>query len=232
MKLAIMQPYFFPYIGYFQLINAVDKFVFYDDVNYIKGGWINRNNILLNGEKKYFTLNLKESSSFKKINQIFIDGRSEKLIKTINQSYSKAPYFDQGFPIIEEVILNINTSSLISEIAAMSVIKTSEYLDLKTIFEISSEKYCDTKDFERAERLIKICKLNKADTYINVLGGKELYKKETFKNNKIDLFFLQSKLTEYKQFGKEFIPYLSIIDLMMFNSPEVIHKMLNNYELI
>ena len=156
MKIAIMQPYFFPYIGYFQLINAVDKFVFYDDVNYIKGGWINRNNILLNGEKKYFTLNLKESSSFKKINQIFIGGRTDKLIKTINQSYSKAPYFDQVFPLIEGVIVNINTSSLISEIAALSVIKTSEYLDLKTIFEIGSEKYYNTKDFERAEGKCRI----------------------------------------------------------------------------
>lgn len=232
MKIAIMQPYFFPYIGYFQLINAVDKFVFYDDVNYIKGGWINRNNILLNGEKKYFALNLKESSSFKRINQIFIGGRTFKLIKTINQSYSKAPYFDQVFPIIEEVILNINTSSLISEIAAMSVIKTSEYLDLKTIFEISSEEYYDTKDFERAERLIKICKLNNTDTYINAVGGKELYKKETFIKNKINLFFLKSKIIEYEQFGNEFIPYLSIIDVMMFNSPEEIQEMLNQYELL
>ena len=227
-----MQPYFFPYIGYFQLINAVDKFVFYDDVNYIKGGWINRNNILLNGKKKYFTLNLKESSSFKRINQIFIVSRTEKLIKTINQSYSKAPYFKQVFPIIEEIILNINNSSFISEIAAISVIKTSEYLGLKPIFEISSDKYYETKSLEKSERLIKICKLNNTDTYINAVGGKELYKKESFINDKIDLFFLQSKITEYEQFGNDFIPYLSIIDVMMFNSPEVIHKMLNNYELI
>ena len=232
MKIAIMQPYFFPYIGYFQLINAVDKFVFYDDVNFIKGGWINRNKILINGEKKYFTINLKKSSSFKKVNQIYIGGRTKKLIKTINQSYSKAPYFNQVFPIIEEIILNINSSSLISEIAAISVIKTSEYLGLKTIFEISSEKYYETKSLEKSERLIKICKLNNTDTYINALGGKELYKKETFIKDKIDLFFLQSKITEYEQFENDFIPCLSIIDVIMFNSPEEIQEMLNQYELV
>ena len=227
MRLAIMQPYFFPYIGYFQLINAVNKFVFYDDVNYIKGGWINRNNILVNGEKIYITLNLKESSSFKKINQIYIIGKTEKLKKTIKQSYSKAPYFDQVFPVIEEIILYINNSSLISEIAIISVIKTSEYLGLKTVFEISSDKYYETKSLEKSERLIKICKLNNTDTYINSIGGKELYKKETFIKDKIDLFFLQSKITEYEQFGNDFIPYLSIIDVMMFNSPVEIQEMLN-----
>ena len=232
MKLAIMQPYFFPYIGYFQLINSVDKFVFYNDVNYIKSGWINRNNILVNGEKKYFTLKLRGASSFKKINQIGISDRNNKLLKTLFQSYSKAPYFDKVYPIIEDVFSSITHNSLISEIAAISVIKTSEYLDLKTIFEFSSQKYYDTKDFEKAERLINICKLNNINTYINAVGGKELYSKQEFTKNEIDLCFLKSKIIEYKQFGNKFIPYLSIIDVMMFNSPEVILKMLNNYELI
>jgi len=232
MKLAIMQPYLFPYLGYFQLISAVDKFIFYDDVNYIKSGWINRNNILINGEKKYITLNLKKSSSFKKINQICIGDRSIKLLKTINQSYSKAPYFDMAFPIISDVFSSITTNSLISEVAALSVIKISKYLDLNNVFEFSSQKYDDTKNFERSQRLIEICKRNNADTYINVVGGKELYSKEIFEQSKIHLNFLESSITKYKQFGDGFIPFLSIIDVMMFNPPGAILKMLYNYKLI
>jgi hypothetical protein len=232
MKLAIMQPYLFPYLGYFQLINAVDKFVFYDDVNYIKGGWINRNNILHNGEKKYFTLTLKESSSFKKINQIIIGGRTDKLLKTINQAYSKAPYFHKVYSIIEDVFSCMTHNSLISEIAAVSVIKTSEYLCLKAKFEFSSENYNDTIEFERTDRLLEICKRNNTSTYINAVGGKKLYCKEEFKASKIDLHFLETKIMEYEQFENKFIPSLSIIDVLMFNSPEVIHKMLDNYELI
>ena len=232
MKLAIMQPYLFPYIGYFQLINAVDKFVFYDDVNYIKGGWINRNNILQNGEKKYITLTLKEASSFKKINQIFVGGRADKILKTIKQSYSKAPYFDKVFSVIEDVFSFVNYNTLISEIASKSVIKTSKYLNLKANFDMSSEKYEESQKDGRAERLIKICKLNNAETYINVVGGKELYNKQEFAENDIKLFFLESKQIEYEQFGNIFVPHLSIIDVMMFNSPELIYKMLDNYKLI
>ena len=125
MRLAVMQPYFFPYIGYFQLINAVDKFVFYDDVNYIKGGWINRNNILVNKQKKLISLNLVASSSNKNINEIRIGNRKNKVLNTIRQSYTKAPYFNKVFPIIEEIFNNIDTSTLISEVAGSSIMKAS-----------------------------------------------------------------------------------------------------------
>ena len=72
MKLAIMQPYLFPYLGYFQLIAAVDKFVFYDDVNFIKNGWINRNRLLISGKVNYITIPLSGASSFLKINQVLV----------------------------------------------------------------------------------------------------------------------------------------------------------------
>jgi hypothetical protein len=228
---AVMQPYFFPYIGYFQLINAADKFIFYDDVNYIKGGWINRNNVLVKGEKKYITLSLVDSSSFKKINEIYIGDSYDKVLKTIKQSYAKAPYFNEALPVIEDVFSGITSKSLISEIAAKSVVKVSEYLDMKTVFELSSAKYFELKDLERERRLIEICKYNNARTYINAIGGKDLYSKNTFKDNNIELLFLESKISEYKQFDNSFEPALSIIDVIMFNSVNKIKSFLEDYKL-
>ncbi len=233
MKIAIMQPYFFPYIGYFQLIHAVDKFVFYDDVNYIKGGWINRNNILVNNEKKFFTLSLVGASSFRLINEIKVDNRFiNKLLKTIKQAYTKAPYFDSVYPVIEKVFLSINEDSLISEVSALSVVNVSKYLGIKTVFEFSSMTYSGSRGMDKAGRLIQICKDNNANEYINLSGGKKLYTKEYFIDKKINLQFIESKDIVYKQFKNEFIPWLSIIDVLMFNSVADINKMLGSYELV
>jgi hypothetical protein len=232
MKIAIMQPYIFPYLGYFQLINAVDKFILYDDVNYIKGGWINRNQILMSGKKNYFTFELKDSSSFKKINQILVVGRVDKLLKTIKQAYSKAPYFDVVFPIIEKIFSNITPNSLISEIAEISIKEISMYFNIKTKFELSSNKYSETIDLQKEERILKICKINNAKTYINAIGGKDLYDKKHFLDNKVNLYFIKSKLSQYKQFKNDFVNNLSVIDVMMFNSLIQIQKMLGDYEII
>lgn len=224
-----MQPYFFPYIGYFQLINAVDKFIFYDDVNFIKNGWINRNKIIINNSSKYITIQLKGASSNKPINEVEFKDNRNKLKKTIRMAYSKAPYFDLAWPLIEEV-LSINTK-LISEQAIYSVVKACEYLDINTSFDISGKKYHKTKGMDKADRLIEICRMNGATTYFNPIGGMELYKKETFKAENIELHFVNTVFKEYKQFKNEFIPALSIIDIMMFNSPIKIREMLGDYEL-
>jgi len=232
MKLAIMQPYFFPYIGYFQLINAVDKFIIYDDVNYIKRGWINRNNILINNEKKYFTLNLSKLSQNKLINEIKIGENKDKILQIIKQNYIKAPFFDEHFKIIEEIFNEIKPDSLISQVAGLSLIKISEYFNINTKFEYSSEKCFDTKGLEKADRLIAICKKNNADTYINAIGGRELYNKEYFLDKGINLKFIKANITEYRQNENVFEPSLSIIDVMMYNSKEQIHTMFENYELL
>jgi len=232
MKLAVMQPYFFPYIGYYQMIKAVDKFILYDDVNYIKGGWINRNNILTNNERKYFTLNLSEPSPNKLINEIKIGTNKDKILKTIRQNYSKAPFFKENFKVIEEIFNLIKPDSLISHVAGLSIIKISEYFDFNTKFEYSSENHFDTKGLEKADRLVAICKKNNADTYINAIGGRELYNKEYFLERGISLQFIKAKITEYKQKGNVFEPSLSIIDVMMYNSKEQINTMFENYELL
>jgi len=231
MKVAIMQPYFFPYIGYFQLINSVDKFIFYDDVTFIKQGWINRNRILLNNKDHLITLKLKGASSNKLINEIEIIHNNGNLLKTIYQAYKKAPYFREISPIIEEVFRTMESKTKISEISEISVKRVSKYLGLNTEFETSSELYFNTRFLTKENRLIEICKENKADIYINPYGGESLYDKSNFKEKEIKLFFIKNNIVSYNQFKSEFVPALSIIDVLMFNHPEIIKEMLRQYVL-
>lgn len=232
MKIAIMQPYIFPYIGYFQLINAVDKFIIYDDVNFINKGWINRNRILVNGKDSLFTIPLKEASQNKLINNIEVNWDSawkSKFLKTIEQSYKKAPHYQQVLPLIEGLL---NTEkSIFSEIIFENLTQVCQYLGIKTEIVPSSSIYQNT-DLKAQERIIDICVQEKTDTYINPIGGLELYDKATFEAIGKELFFIKSKAIRYTQFKNEFVPWLSIIDILMFNSPEHISTLLNDYELV
>jgi hypothetical protein len=233
MKVAIMQPYLFPYIGYFQLISAVDTFVFYDDVNFMNRGWINRNRILSNGKDLLFTVPLKEASQNKLINEIETDITEKwksKFYKTMHFSYSKAPYFIDVMARIESVFISGNTN--ISELSERSVVEICNYIGIQKKFEKSSLKYGTTKGMEKADRLIEITKLSGHNQYINVRAGEELYDKEYYKSKEVDLFFISPKLNQYKQFSNDFIPGLSIIDVLMFNSIPQVIDMLNEYELI
>jgi hypothetical protein len=232
MKLAIMQPYIFPYIGYFQLINAVDKFVIYDDVNFINRGWINRNRILVNGKDSLFTIPLKDASQNKLINEIDTNWDAawkNKFLKTIEQSYKKAPFYKEGLEIIEKTftIEELNTSSVIFN--NLKVI--CEYLDIKTELVASSTIYQNT-DLKAQERILYICLQEKANHYINPIGGLELYDKAYFESKNIKLNFIKAKPVVYSQFKNEFVPWLSMIDVLMFNSKEKIQEFLKEYELV
>jgi hypothetical protein len=228
-KLAIMQPYFFPYIGYFQLIHAVDKFVIYDDVNYIKQGWINRNRILINGKEHMFTLALKEASSFKLINRIQVGNNRGKLFKTISQAYAQAPFFKDTIHLIQRVLSNDEQN--LARFVTESIRIVSGYLRIATDFVLSSdvEKNIELKG---ADKVIHICKVLGATHYINAIGGIDLYSRQSFRNEGICLQFLKSAPISYAQTGGAFIPSLSIIDIMMFNSPPHIREMASQYELI
>lgn len=231
MRLAIMQPYFFPYLGYFQLINMVDKFIIYDDVNWINRGWINRNYALSNGKKVLITLNCKETSQNKKINSIKVGDNQGKLLKTISRNYRKTPFYSSVFPLIEQVITE-SDGALISEVASNAIFLISEYLKLKTVFETSSGYYADSISLKREKRLIDICLKNQADTYVNAIGGMQLYSKEQFEKFGIALKFIRSKAVSYNQFNHEFIPWLSIIDVMMFNDVGAVRDFLECYDLV
>jgi hypothetical protein len=231
MKLAVMQPYIFPYLGYFQLINLADKFVIYDDVNFIKGGWINRNKILINNEAGFFTIPLKQSSPNKLIREIEISMRlnwKKKYLKTIDQNYRKAPHFNEVFELISGIIEQSEVN--ISKFIYFSLMRITEYLGIKTEIIESSTIYSNS-DIERQNRLIDICKKENAEKYINPIGGKELYSKEYFNSHGIKLIFIKQKRIEYKQFENDFIDSLSIIDIMMFNSKNKIREYLKEFEL-
>ncbi|WP_111709640.1 WbqC family protein [Lutibacter citreus] len=236
MKIAIMQPYLFPYIGYFQLINAVDKFIIYDDVNFIKQGWINRNQVLVQGSKQLFTVPLQKQSSFLKINETFINEKQFekwkiKFLKTVEQSYKKATFYEQANQLINNILSNVNDKVTISKIAVKSLVEISNFLELKTEFVLTSSLY-NNVTLKGKDRIIDICKKEQAKKYINPIGGVDLYNKEDFYKENIQLNFLKSNSIEYKQFNDEFVPWLSIIDVIMFNSKEEVKEMLNNYTLI
>jgi hypothetical protein len=232
MTIAIMQPYIFPYIGYFQLIHAVDKFVLYDDVNFINKGWINRNNILVSGQPHLFTIPLKDASQNKLIHEVELansDPWQKKLLKTIRQSYQKAPYFEKVFVLIEEIVnLKVQT---IHELATSAIKQICAFLEIQTVIEPSSTIYKNTH-LKGQNRILDICKQENADHYINPIGGMELYDRHTFETKGIKLDFIKSAASPYSQFKNEFVPWLSIIDMLMFNSPEDMMKHLKAYELI
>jgi hypothetical protein len=229
MKLAIMQPYFLPYIGYWQLIHAVDKFVLYDDVNYIKGGWINRNNILANGKKQRFTIRLDDSSSFKLIKEIGILDDFIKFQKTIQMNYHKAPYFDAVMRIIAEII-GFDKSDT-GKFIYNSVRVIADYLGITTELLLSSDLDKDNS-LKAQDKVIDICKKLGASEYYNAIGGTDLYSVDVFGENGIDLKFIQTRFTPYTQFKNEFVAGLSILDIMMFNDAETIQKMLGEYSLV
>lgn len=227
-----MQPYIFPYIGYFQLIKAVDKFILYDDVNFINRGWINRNRILVNGKDSMFTIPLKDASQNKLINEIDVNWDNNwksKFLKTIEQSYKKAPFYAEVHPIIEKTIEA--DGGQFSSIVELNLRLICDYLEIKTEIISSSLIYQNTNK-KAQERILDICLQEKADHYINPIGGLDLYYKEAFAKENMQMNFIKSLSFEYKQFKNEFVPWLSIIDVLMFNSKEEINKFLDNYELV
>lgn len=232
MKIGIMQPYFFPYIGYWQLLNAVDKYVIYDDVNFIKGGWINRNRILVGKEAKYFNVPMIGASPNKLINEVMVNCDTSvisKNLRIIEAAYKRAPYYSEVYPVVES-ILTFKADNLAMYLA--NSIKTiCEYLGITTELIISSNLEKDNS-LKGQDKVIEVCKKLEATEYYNAIGGQELYSFSVFEENGILLKFLKSNAVVYKQYNDEFLPNLSILDVMMFNSKEQIQKYLQDYTLI
>lgn len=233
MKLAIMQPYFMPYIGYFQLINSVDRFIIYDNIQYTKKGWINRNRILINGKDQLITLPLKKDSDYLDVVERELSGSWEndknKMLNVIKSSYNKAPYFQEIFELVSKCLNNpeVNLFKFIYD----SIVLINGYLEIKTHI-ITSSTIDINHTLKSQDKVVSLCKEQNANVYINSIGGIELYDKEIFKQNGIKLNFIKSNPIQYKQFNNEFVPWLSIIDVLMFNSKEEIKKYLTNYTLI
>jgi hypothetical protein len=233
MKVAIMQPYFLPYLGYFQLINAVDVFVIYDNIQFTKKGWIHRNRMLVEGESKLFTVPLKKDSDFLNVNERFLSNDFEntkiKLLRTIKNNYHKAPRFKEVYAVLEH-ILNFEDFNLFNFVYH-SIVEICEFLSIDTKLVISSSLDIN-HDLTSKDKVLAICKNQTAIQYYNTYGGIELYDKQEFLNEGIILSFMKSKTINYIQFNKPFVPWLSILDVMMFNSKEEIRVMLNEYTLL
>lgn len=232
MKIGIMQPYFMPYIGYWQRINAVDKHVIYDDVNYIKNGWMNHNRILLNGKEFLFNAPLVGASPNKLINEVGVNNNAKlqsKMIKTLEQAYKKCPFYSEVMECLIKIICNEETN--FAKYLEFQIKEICAYMGIETELIISSE-LSKNNNLRGQDKVIEICKTLHADVYYNASTGEHLYDKKTFLENGIELVFIRDKSSiSYKQRADGFVPALSIIDVMMNCSKDEIRNLLNDYEL-
>lgn len=233
MTLAVMQPYLFPYLGYFQLISSVDKFIIHDDVQYIKGGWINNNRVLSNGRYSNIIVPVIKASSGKKINErYFIDDSLKfklKILRKLENCYKKAPYFQMIYPFITDLLLLDENN--VAKFNTHILKEVCSYLSITTQIYNSSEIIKDN-NLKGEERVINFCHIMGSKIYINPVGGINLYRKVNFSNSNIELKFLVCEDCLYNQFGEVFVPYLSIIDILMFNSIISIKNLLGKYYLV
>lgn len=229
-----MQPYIFPYIGYYQLIDAVDNFVVFDDVNFIMRGWINRNNILLNGNKYLFSIPLDKPSQNKLICDTklhFTEQDKRKFLKLLSSAYGKAPYFNDVYPLLEDIILYPDND--LTNYLCNSLIKTCEYIGIKTNILRSSQIEHNTH-LRAEKKIIDICKKIGTSMYVNLPGGRELYNSDNFQQENINLRYINILLDKitYKQFNNEFVASLSCLDLIMFNSKPELNSIIKQYTVI
>lgn len=228
-----MQPYFLPYIGYWQLLSHVDTFVVYDNIQYSKQGWFNKNNILLNNQKTQFTLPLKKESDYLNVvNRHLADdaeAKINKILRQIENQYKKAPNFDETINTIRNCFLYPEKNLFHFIFNSIKTIK--DQLAINTQVLISSTINMD-HSLKGEEKVIEICRHLNATHYINPIGGVNLYHAKNFSDNGITLSFLNSALPRYQQFTDAFVPYLSIIDALLFTGFNEVKNSLSQYQLI
>lgn len=231
MKLAIMQPYFLPYIGYFQLIASVDQFIVYDNIKHTKRGWINRNRLLLNGTDAMFSLPLKKGSdSLNVVNrELAVEFDRTKLLNQFKGAYGCAPQFEVTYPVVERIVCHEDAN--LFRYIHHSIVQVCEYLGINTQIRISSEIPID-HGLKGQDKVLSICTELGATHYINAPGGKAMYDQPSFDACGLKLSFIQPRGVSYRQFGFGFVPGLSIIDVLMFNGVEGTRKLLEEYDLV
>lgn len=223
MRVAIMQPYFFPYIGYWQLIQAVDRFVILDDVTYIKQGWVNRNRILVNGSPLWWTLPIQKASSNRRIDELEIvrdPNVRRKLLQTVYLSYKSAPHFSLVFPVLEKILM--------SDIHGLSSLLRFQMVEICRLLNIDTElvdvaHVPNSEPLTGQDRVLALCKAMNADVYVNLPGGRNLYSAERFESSETHLRFIVPDAQPYKQHRtRDFIPHMSIIDVLMHIGPDAV----------
>jgi hypothetical protein len=232
MKLAIMQPYFFPYLGYFSLIKSADRFIIFDTPQFIRHGWIERNQILnFKSENLYIKVPLNKNSLGTPINEMTINNNLDwrkKIYAQLVVYKKKAPFYKEVIRLIED-IFRIETFSIV-ELNKVALMKVCNYLNIHTPISTYSSMDIEIEEVKSPDEwALNICKALNAKSYINPKGGQSFFDIQKFVNEGVDISFLHSSAPPYVQLGQEFIPFLSIIDVMMFNDVEVIADMLDKY---
>ncbi|WP_429218774.1 WbqC family protein [Aeromonas veronii] len=230
MKLAIMQPYFFPYIGYFSLIMQSDEFIIFDTPQFMRKGWIERNRIgKLTGGSVYIKVPLNKADLSTSIKEMSIDNTSDwrgKILSQLEIYKKRAPFYDDVLALVKEV-LNTETSSIV-HLNKIALEKVCNYLRIDKKFKVFSEMNLEIESPQAPDEwALNICKALDVKYYVNAAGGESFFDKRKYTNNNIQLCFINQPIDKYKQFGHEFEPGLSIIDVMMFNSPEEVIQMLS-----
>ena len=236
MKLAIMQPYFLPYLGYFSLIKHTDEFILLDTVQFIRHGWIERNRILKpsNGWQ-YIMVPLKKHSRETLIKDIEINNDQqwkEKILAQLQHYKKQAPYFSNVIDILNEIFSKEYATIVDLNLASLKTV--CNYLGINTPIQVFSLMNIDIEPANAPDEwALNICKaLGNVDEYWNPPGGQSFFDRKKYENAGINLKFHSAILTDYDQKRNVFEPGLSILDVMMFNSIEEINKMLDNYELL
>ena len=230
--LGMMQPYFFPYLGYWQLMNLVDEYIIYDDVNFIKRGWIHRNRIKMNQGAVQFSISIRKVSQNKKINELYLnmnDDSRDKLLLTFQCAYSKAPYYEEVAALLKD-ILYCGKENLAAFLAYANR-KTAEYMGITTKILSATEMGLDHRHHGQ-DRILDVCKDRGIERYIIAIGGKELYDQESFSKINCELKFLRmDEDIHYPQGKGTFLPSLSILDVLVYNSQEEVKDLLARYRL-
>ena len=232
MRVAIMQPYFFPYVGYLQLIGAVDLFIVYDNIKYTKKGWINRNRMLQSGKDVMFSLPLRSDSDSLDVRDrsLAADFNRDKFLNQLRGAYSRAPNFAQVFPMVERAVRHEDTN--LFAYLHHALIRTCQHLGLTTPMRVSSTVEID-HGLKNQDKVIALAMAVGATTYVNAIGGLGLYDRDAFQAKGLELQFIRSRPFEYRQFGDPFVPWMSIIDLLMFNPLGTVRDCVSNhYQLI
>ena len=226
-----MQPYFLPYIGYWQLLAAVDQFVIYDNIQYTKKGWINRNRFLRNGTDAFFTVPLKKGSDYLTIAERTIadDFDPDKMLEQLAAAYRKAPSFVAVLPVLETIVRYGQRN--LFDYLHHGITVTAGYLEICTPLVVSSTVAID-HSLKAERKVLALCTALGATRYVNFAGGRALYAAPAFAQQGLDLRFIQSRPIEYRQHAAPFVPSLSILDVMMFNSREAVRAMVGAYDLV
>ncbi len=230
---AMMQPYLFPYLGYFQLIAISDVFVLGDDLQYVKGSWMNRNRVLVNGQPKLITFPLKKGRQAESVNQRWLcddfEREADALLRMLERCYAKAPQREQVLPLLRDILhypernLALFTENSIRRLCA--------YLDIETPIHCGSSLGLPAR-MEMQDRVIQICHRMDGELYLNPIGGLELYCPARFRADGLLLRFLRMDDITYAQFKHPFVPSLSIIDVLMFNSRDEIKELLQRFRVV